>query len=45
MGEFADLGILVGPGTFYGEQGNGYVRVAITASDDAVEQATARLRG
>ena len=45
VGEFADLGILVGPGTFYGEHGNGYVRVAITASDDAVEQAAQRLRG
>ncbi len=45
VGELAQLGILVGPGTFYGEQGNGYVRVAITATDDAVERAAERLRG
>ena len=45
MGELAQLGILVGPGTFYGEQGNGYVRVAITATDEAVERAAERLRG
>lgn len=43
--EFAQLGILVGPGVFYGEQGNGFVRVALTAGDEAVEQAARRLRG
>jgi succinyldiaminopimelate transaminase len=44
IGEFARLGILAGPGTFYGAAGNGYVRVAITATDDAVARAAERLR-
>ena len=44
VGELAELGILVGPGTFYGAAGNGYVRVALTATDDAVAQAAERLR-
>ncbi|MEV4901715.1 succinyldiaminopimelate transaminase [Citricoccus sp. NPDC055426] len=44
VGAFARLGILVGPGTFYGAAGNGYVRVALTASDEAVAQAAERLR-
>jgi succinyldiaminopimelate transaminase len=44
VGQLADLGLLVGPGTFYGAAGNGYVRVAITATDDAVARAAERLR-
>jgi succinyldiaminopimelate transaminase len=44
VGQLAELGILVGPGTFYGTAGNGYVRVAITATDDAVSRAAERLR-
>ncbi len=44
VGRLAELGILVGPGTFYGAAGNGYVRVAITATDDAVARAAERLR-
>ncbi|MCY1159118.1 MAG: succinyldiaminopimelate transaminase [Citricoccus sp.] len=44
VGQLAELGILVGPGTFYGTAGNGYVRVAITATDDAVTRAAERLR-
>ena len=43
LGELADLGIVAGPGVFYGDAGHGYVRVAITASDEAVEQAARRL--
>lgn len=42
---FAELGIIVGPGTFYGDAGNGYVRVALTASDERIAAAAARLRG
>jgi succinyldiaminopimelate transaminase len=42
--EFSRLGILAGPGTFYGAAGNGYVRVAITATDGAVARAAERLR-
>ncbi|MGW9552785.1 succinyldiaminopimelate transaminase [Citricoccus zhacaiensis] len=44
VGELAELGILVGPGTFYGSAGNGYVRVALTATDEAVARAAERLR-
>ncbi|XNZ01485.1 succinyldiaminopimelate transaminase [Micrococcus luteus] len=43
LGEFADLGIVVGPGVFYGQAGHGYVRVALTAPTDAVEEAARRL--
>lgn len=41
----ADLGILVGPGAFYGRAGAGHVRVALTASDERVHEAAARLSG
>ncbi|WP_435735357.1 succinyldiaminopimelate transaminase [Cellulosimicrobium sp. PMB13] len=41
----ADLGILVGPGSFYGTGGSGHVRVALTASDERVQEASARLSG
>ena len=41
----ADLGILVAPGTFYGDAGGRHVRVALTASDAAIDQAVARLAG
>jgi aspartate/methionine/tyrosine aminotransferase len=40
---FANLGILVGPGEFYGVAGSSYVRIALTASDDAVSEAVARI--
>ncbi|WP_299166122.1 succinyldiaminopimelate transaminase [uncultured Arthrobacter sp.] len=40
---FAELGIIVGPGTFYGNAGNGFVRVALTGSDERVGAAAARL--
>ncbi|WP_309123796.1 succinyldiaminopimelate transaminase [Arthrobacter sp.] len=40
---FAELGIIVGPGTFYGEAGNGFVRVALTGSDERVRAAATRL--
>ena len=36
LGDLADLGIIAGPGVFYGAGGDGYVRVAITATDEAV---------
>ncbi|MDC1474091.1 MAG: succinyldiaminopimelate transaminase [Candidatus Nanopelagicales bacterium] len=39
----AKLGILVTPGVFYGEKGQKFVRVALTASDLAVAQAVSRL--
>jgi aspartate/methionine/tyrosine aminotransferase len=40
---FAGLGILVAPGTFYGPAGQRYVRLALTASDERVASAVARL--
>lgn len=38
------MGIVVAPGTFYGALGGDHVRVALTASDDHVQQAASRLR-
>jgi succinyldiaminopimelate transaminase len=40
---FAQRGILVAPGTFYGAAGHRHVRVALTASDERVEAAADRL--
>lgn len=40
---FADRGILVAPGNFYGEAGARHIRIAMTATDDQIEQAVARL--
>jgi succinyldiaminopimelate transaminase len=45
VGDLAQLGILVAPGAFYGPAGQRHVRVALTASDDAVAHAAARLAG
>jgi succinyldiaminopimelate transaminase len=45
VGDLADLGILVAPGAFYGPAAARHVRVALTASDDAVARAAARLAG
>ncbi|HLK43208.1 MAG TPA: succinyldiaminopimelate transaminase [Thermoleophilia bacterium] len=41
----ADLGILAAPGEFYGPGGEHHVRVALTASDERVGAAAARLAG
>ncbi len=40
---FAERGILVTPGDFYGPAGAAHVRIALTASDERVAQAVARL--
>ncbi len=40
----ARLGILVAPGSFYGAAGARHVRVALTATDERVDEAVARLR-
>lgn len=40
---FAELGILVTPGDFYGPAGARHVRVALTASDPDVDEAARRL--
>jgi succinyldiaminopimelate transaminase len=43
VGRLADRGIVVGPGVFYGEAGNGFVRVALTGSDERIDAAVSRL--
>lgn len=40
---FAELGIIVAPGDFYGQAGADYVRVALTASDERIEAAAQRI--
>ncbi len=39
----ASLGVLVGPGSFYGQAGRRHVRVALTATDERVAEAARRL--
>ena len=41
----AGLGILVAPGDFYGAAAGSHVRIALTATDERIEAAAARLRG
>jgi succinyldiaminopimelate transaminase len=41
----AQRGILVAPGEFYGPRGSQHVRVALTATDERIDAAVARLRG
>lgn len=43
VNRLAEVGVLVAPGEFYGPAGGHYVRVALTAADDAVGQAAQRL--
>jgi succinyldiaminopimelate transaminase len=43
VGRLADRGIVVGPGVFYGDAGNGFIRVALTATDERIDTAVARL--
>lgn len=45
VGDLAEQGILVAPGAFYGAAAAGHVRVALTASDEKVAEAAARLTG
>jgi len=40
---FAELGILVTPGSFYGEAGRRHVRISLTATDERVVAAASRL--
>lgn len=43
VADFADLGIVVGPGPFYGEHSPQHVRLALTASDADIAAAAQRL--
>lgn len=45
IGRLAELGIVAGPGTFYGEGGDGFIRVALTAGDERIAAAVQRLGG
>lgn len=45
VADLAELGILVAPGAFYGSAGAGHVRVALTASDERIGEASTRLTG
>ncbi|OZM83750.1 succinyldiaminopimelate transaminase [Pseudonocardia sp. MH-G8] len=40
----AEAGILVAPGEFYGPAGGQHVRVALTATDERIDEAVARLK-
>ncbi|MCG2624505.1 succinyldiaminopimelate transaminase [Arthrobacter sp. I2-34] len=40
---FAQQGIVVGPGVFYGDHGKGFVRVALTGTDERIDAAVERL--
>jgi succinyldiaminopimelate transaminase len=44
VGRLADLGILVGPGHFYGDHFPEHVRLSLTATDERIAAAAARLR-
>jgi aspartate/methionine/tyrosine aminotransferase len=39
----ADLGILATPGVFYGEKGSSHIRIAMTATDQQIADAAARI--
>jgi succinyldiaminopimelate transaminase len=43
MGRLAELGIIAGPGAFYGEAGANFVRIALTATDERIASAVQRL--
>jgi aspartate/methionine/tyrosine aminotransferase len=45
VAELAELGVLVTPGSFYGEAGRRHVRVALTATDERIAAAVDRLGG
>lgn len=44
VSRFAERGLVVGPGVFYGESGSGYVRVALTGTNERIQAAVTRLR-
>jgi len=45
LGRLADLGILAGPGHFYGAHFPQHVRLSLTATDERIDAAARRLRG
>ncbi|WP_018134540.1 succinyldiaminopimelate transaminase [Acaricomes phytoseiuli] len=45
IGRLAELGLIAGPGSFYGSAGDQFVRIALTCSDAGIDAAVHRLRG
>lgn len=45
VGWFADRGIIVTPGHFYGDKGDRFVRIALTAADAQISDAAQRIEG
>lgn len=45
VADLAEVGILVAPGEFYGTAGANHVRIALTATDERIAEAAARLSG
>ena len=45
LGRLAELGILAGPGHFYGEHFPQHIRLSLTATDERIAAAAERLRG
>jgi aspartate/methionine/tyrosine aminotransferase len=43
LGRLADLGILAGPGHFYGEHFPNHIRLSLTATDERIDAAAGRL--
>jgi succinyldiaminopimelate transaminase len=43
VARLAERGIVVGPGVFYGDAGHGYIRVALTGTDERIDAAVSRL--
>ncbi len=41
---FADRGVIVTPGSFYGDSGKEHIRIALTAKDDDIEEVASRIR-
>lgn len=40
---FAERGVIVTPGSFYGEEGSSYIRIALTATDLAIDEVISRI--
>jgi aspartate/methionine/tyrosine aminotransferase len=45
VADFADVGVLVVPGTFYGDNAPQHVRIALTVSDEDAAAAADRIAG
>jgi succinyldiaminopimelate transaminase len=41
---FADRGVIVTPGSFYGELGSQHIRIALTATDEDIDSAALRIK-